>query len=139
MQRLHVHIRVEDLEESVRFYTALFGEGPTVRKEDYAKWRLEDPRVNLALSRRCGAAAGIDHLGIEVDDGEELRQLAGRLAAAERPVLEQRKARCCYAVGDKAWVADPQGVAWETFHTTEEIATFGEDTVAVEALEGERG
>ena len=133
MKRLHVHIHVDDVEESTRFYTTLFGVPPAVREHDYAKWMLEDPRVNLAISTKCGAK-GVDHLGIQVESREALGEIADRLTAAERAIVEQTDAACCYARSDKAWAADPQGVAWETFFTHDGITTYGDDTIATEAL-----
>ena len=132
MKRLHVNLAVEDLETSITFYRTLFGAEPSVRKPDYAKWLLDDPRVNFSLSPR-GQKTGIDHLGIQVDSTEELGELAGRLKAAGQSVLEQPSARCCYAKSDKVWVRDPQGVPWETFHTSEQLSTFGEDRLSLPA------
>ncbi len=130
MKRLHVHVSVDDLVESIAFYRTLFGAPPDVREGDYAKWMLDDPRVNFAISAR-GRAAGLDHLGVQVESEEELREIAGRLAAAERPVLEQTNAECCYARGDKAWSSDPQGVRWETFRTHGAITVYGKDAAPV--------
>ena len=127
MKRLHVHVVVQDLGESVRFYSTLFAAEPTVIKNDYAKWMLEDPRVNFAISNR-GGRPGVDHLGIQVEDDGALSRLDARLRDAGRTVHEQKAARCCYARGDKVWVTDPQGVAWETFATFGEINVFGEDS-----------
>jgi catechol 2,3-dioxygenase-like lactoylglutathione lyase family enzyme len=126
MKRFHVHVAVPDLKESIRFYSAMFGADPSVVKPDYAKWMLEDPRVNFAISHRPGAA-GLDHLGIQAENESELTEIAQRLKAAEHSVFEQSNASCCYAQGDKAWVADPTGLSWETFHSTGEITTYGED------------
>ena len=126
MKRLHVHVGVADLDQSIRFYATLFGAEPSVRKPDYAKWMLEDPRVNFAISHRPGAA-GLDHLGIQAESDGELNEIAERLKAAENSVFEQKNASCCYAQGNKAWVADPTGLSWETFHSTGEITTYGED------------
>ena len=128
MKRLHVHVNVEDLAESIGFYSTLFAAEPTVRKDDYAKWMLDDPRVNFAISDRRDKA-GINHLGIQVDDDEELTELSERLRGAGRAVVEQKDAECCYARGNKAWVTDPQGVAWESFATSGEIEIFGADTL----------
>ncbi len=128
MKRLHVHVNVEDLAESIGFYSTLFAAEPTVLKVDYAKWMLDDPRVNFAISDRRDKA-GINHLGIQVDDDEELSELSERLSAAGREVVEQKDAECCYAKGNKAWVTDPQGVAWESFATSGEIEIFGADTL----------
>lgn len=133
MKRFHVHVAVADLAESVRFYSTLFGTGPTVRKDDYAKWMLEDPRVNFALSR-AGSAAGLDHLGIQVESSDDLGEITGRLADAARPVLEQKNAACCYARSDKAWATDPQGLSWEAFFTTGEHTTYGEDIRAAQPV-----
>ena len=130
MKRLHVHVVVQDLGESVRFYSTLFAAEPTVIKDDYAKWMLEDPRVNFAISNR-GGRPGVDHLGIQVEDDGALSRLDARLRDAGRTVHEQKAARCCYARGDKVWVTDPQGVAWETFATFGEINVFGEDSAPV--------
>ncbi|WP_332656068.1 ArsI/CadI family heavy metal resistance metalloenzyme [Brevundimonas sp.] len=126
MKRLHVHVSVDDLDRSIGFYAALFGAAPSVVKDDYAKWMLEDPRVNFAISGRA-RAAGVDHLGIQVDSGEELAELAGRLKAAGETTRDQEAATCCYARSDKAWVNDPSGLRWETFHTFGEAVTYGED------------
>lgn len=128
MKRLHVHVNVEDLAESIGFYSTLFAAEPTVLKDDYAKWMLDDPRVNFAISDRRDKA-GINHLGIQVDDDEELSELSQRLASAGRAVVEQKDAECCYARGNKAWVTDPQGVAWESFATFGSIEIFGADTL----------
>ncbi len=133
MKRLHVHVAVGDLAESIRFYSTLFATEPTVHHDDYAKWMLDDPRVNFAISAR-GRTTGISHLGIQVDSADELGELAGRLEAADRQVVEQKAAQCCYAKGDKAWVADPQGVPWETFHTFADQDVFGDDVDAIEEL-----
>jgi catechol 2,3-dioxygenase-like lactoylglutathione lyase family enzyme len=129
MQRLHVHVAVSDLEKSIAFYSTLFGAEPSVLKPDYAKWMLDDPRVNFAVSRR-GAAAGVDHLGIQVESDNDLEAVARRLSAAGERVAEQRQAACCYARSNKAWARDPDGVSWETFHTTGAVTTYGEDTAA---------
>jgi len=115
MKRFHVHVRVEDLAQSVRFYSTLFATEPTVLKDDYAKWMLDDPRVNFAISTHCGETAGISHLGIQAEDEAELGAVYERLARADRPVVEEMATTCCYAVSDKQWVADPQGVKSETF------------------------
>lgn len=125
MKRLHIHVAVEDFAESVRFYSALFAAAPTVAKPDYAKWMLDDPRVNFAISAR-GGASGVQHLGIQVEDAAELAEVFGRLAAAGRPVLEEAGATCCYARSEKQWVSDPQGVPWETFLTHGESTVYGD-------------
>jgi catechol 2,3-dioxygenase-like lactoylglutathione lyase family enzyme len=127
MKRLHVHVSVDDLQGSIRFYSGLFGTQPTVAKPDYAKWMLDDPRVNFAISARC-EKAGVDHLGIQVETPDELREVHGRLQQAERPVLEEGATTCCYAESEKAWTSDPQGLLWESFMTTGESTVFGDDT-----------
>lgn len=127
MKRFHVHIAVADLDSSVRFYSSLFGAQPAITKDDYAKWLLDDPCVNFAISKR-GDTPGVNHLGIQVESDEELLEMRGRLSQADGPVVEQANAACCYAASNKHWVQDPQGVAWETFHTLSHIPVFGEDT-----------
>jgi len=129
MNRFHVHVSVQDLEKSIRFYSTVFGREPSVVKADYAKWMLEDPRLNFAISQR-GHAPGVNHLGIQVDSDEALAAMRQRVAAADVAALDQTGATCCYAKSDKYWVLDPQGVAWETFHTLEGAPVFGEDTPA---------
>lgn len=131
MKRFHVHVAVEDLAPSVRFYSTLFGAEPTVLKPDYAKWMLEDPRVNFAISRR-GGEPGIQHLGIQAEDDAELTEVFGRLERAERPVLEEKGTICCYARSDKQWVADPAGIAWETFLTHGEATVYGRSAPVAE-------
>lgn len=126
MKRIHVHVSVTDLEASIRFYSELFAAKPTVQEVDYAKWMLDDPRVNFAISRR-GAAPGIQHLGIQVERPSELEEVYARLRRADRPVLEEGATTCCYAQSEKSWTEDPQGVQWETFLTTGESATYGHD------------
>lgn len=129
MKRLHVHVAVSDLDASVGFYSKLFGAQPSVLKPDYAKWMLEDPRVNFAISSR-GLYPGLDHLGIQVESNEELADLHGRLEAAGQTIVSQENTTCCYARSDKHWVTDPQGIAWETFHTLEGAPTYGADRSA---------
>jgi catechol 2,3-dioxygenase-like lactoylglutathione lyase family enzyme len=126
MKRFHVHVAVHDLQKSVRFYSALFGTAPTVKKDDYAKWMLEDPRVNFAISMR-GSQQGLDHLGIQAEDGTELEELGSRLAQADVSTQAQKGASCCYAKSDKYWTIDPQGIAWESFHTLDSVPLFGQD------------
>ena len=133
MKRFHVNVRVKNLEESVGFYTALFANKPTVLKEDYAKWMLEDPRVNFAISSGNHAAKGIEHLGIQVESGEELTEVYDRLRAADRPVLEEGATTCCYAKSEKSWIADPDGIVWEAFLTSGEATVYG-DSPALAAL-----
>jgi catechol 2,3-dioxygenase-like lactoylglutathione lyase family enzyme len=125
MKRLHVHVSVDDLAESIRFYSTLFAATPTITKADYAKWMLDDPRVNFAISTH-GGAAGIDHLGIQVETADELREVYGRLREADRPVLEEGATICCYAESEKAWIADPQGISWEAFLTIGESPVYGD-------------
>ena len=125
MKRLHVHVAVEDLAASVGFYSTLFAAEPSVTKPDYAKWMLDDPRVNFAISARGAAKTGIEHLGIQVEDAAELAEVYGRLSRADRPVREEQAATCCYARSDKQWITDPQGVAWETFLTHGEAPVYG--------------
>ena len=126
MKRLHLHISVPDIDQAVGFYNALFGASPVVVKHDYAKWMLEDPRVNLAISSRA-RAAGVDHVGIQVDSAEELSVLAARLKTAGNTTFDQAATTCCYAKSDKSWVTDTAGVRWETFYTMGEATTYGED------------
>ena len=125
MKRLHVHVAVDDLAQSIRFYSTLFAAEPTVLKDDYAKWMIEDPRVNFAISEHADISAGISHLGIQAEDESELAEVYGRLSRAERPIVEQKATTCCYAQSDKQWIADPQGVAWETFFTHGEATVYG--------------
>ena len=123
MNRFHVHLNVADLAASVRFYTQLFAAEPTVLKSDYAKWMLEDPRVNFAISS-TGRPPGVDHLGLQVDSAEELATLGHRLDAAGSTVVPEEAAVCCYARSDKLWTEDPQGTRWETFHTLGDATTY---------------
>ena len=136
MKRLHVHVGVNDLDQSIRFYSTLFAAEPTVIKDDYAKWMLEDPRVNFAISAGQQPSAGIQHLGIQVENREELADVYDRLAAAERPVLEEGETTCCYAESEKSWVADPDGIVWETFHTTGQATVYGAGPSAQALLAG---
>jgi catechol 2,3-dioxygenase-like lactoylglutathione lyase family enzyme len=126
MKRLHVHIGVDDLPQSVRFYSALFAAQPTITQPDYAKWMLDDPRVNFAISTR-GSSVGADHFGIQVETPEELSEVYGRLKQAGRPVLEEGATTCCYANSEKSWISDPQGVAWEAFLTSGQSTVYGDD------------
>ena len=126
MKRFHVHVAVDDLGQSIGFYSNLFAAEPAVLKDDYAKWMLDDPKVNFAISTRSGAP-GVDHLGIQVESGDELGELAGRLKAAGEVTRDQEATTCCYARSDKAWVNDPSGLRWETFHTFGEATSYGED------------
>jgi catechol 2,3-dioxygenase-like lactoylglutathione lyase family enzyme len=135
MKRFHVHVAVDDLDANIRFYSSVFGAEPTVRKPDYAKWMIEDPRVNFAISQR-GAKAGVDHLGFQVDTDDELSALRAQVAAAEIAALDQPEATCCYARSDKYWITDPQGVAWETYRTLGEAEIYGSTTRQVAQEEG---
>ena len=128
MKRLHVHVGVEDLAQSIRFYSTLFATEPTVVKEDYAKWMLEDPRVNFAISTVSGHI-GVSHLGIQAEDETELADVYDRLSRAERPIVEAKATTCCYARSDKQWIADPQGVPWEAFFTYGEAMVYGEGSL----------
>lgn len=131
MKRFHVHVAVLDLAESIGFYSRLFGAEPAVRKPDYAKWMLDDPRVNFAISQR-GGSVGVNHLGFQVDSDGELESVHEQLVAAGRGVVAEKGANCCYALSDKYWVTDPAGVAWETFHTLGSVPVYGDDA-AVDA------
>jgi catechol 2,3-dioxygenase-like lactoylglutathione lyase family enzyme len=131
MKRLHVHVAVPDLEQSIRFYSTLFGAEPVKVKPDYAKWMLEDPRVNFAISARGARNPGVDHVGVQVDSRAELDELAGRLKAAGEQTFDEEAVSCCYAKGDKTWVNDPAGVRWETFFTFGDATTYGEDAQLV--------
>lgn len=133
MKRLHVHVGVENLDRSVAFYSTLFGAEPTVTKSDYAKWMLDDPRVNFAISAGDHAAKGIEHLGIQAETSDELASVYGRLRAADRPVLEEGATTCCYAKSEKSWISDPDGVVWEAFLTNGEATVYG-DSPALTAL-----
>ena len=126
MRRFHVHVSVDNLDANIRFYSNVFGTLPTVRKSDYAKWMLDDPRINFAISNR-GLKPGVDHLGVQVESEAELGELRQQMAAAEIAAFDQKNAVCCYAHSDKYWITDPQGVAWETFHTLEAVPLYGED------------
>lgn len=125
MKRFHVHLHVADLAHSVAFYSKLFGAQPTRVESDYAKWMLDDPRVNFAISTR-GSAPGVDHLGFQVDDASELAELKARAQDADLALLDEGATSCCYARSEKHWVTDPQGIAWEHFHTLGNIPTFNE-------------
>lgn len=126
MKRFHVHVGVADLDASIAFYSGLFGAEPSVTKADYAKWMLEDPRVNFTISQKCGADKGVEHLGVQVEDETELAEVYGRLMAAKGPVLEEGATTCCYARSEKSWIADPDGVVWEAFLTKGDSTVYGE-------------
>lgn len=132
MKRFHVHVSVKDLYESIGFYSKLFGVPPSVEKPDYAKWMLEDPRVNFAISQR-GVDAGLNHLGLQVDSAAELGELRAQAQTAELGAVVEDQAACCYAKSDKHWITDPQGIAWETFHTLDSIPVFGAEAGPGEA------
>jgi catechol 2,3-dioxygenase-like lactoylglutathione lyase family enzyme len=123
MKRMHIHVGVERLDDGIRFYSALFGAEPVKIKDDYAKWMLEDPRVNFAISTRPGKA-GIDHLGLQVEEDSELEELRTRLRNAEMSVFDEGETLCCYARSDKSWVQDPAGIAWEAYKTMEDVQFF---------------
>jgi len=126
MKRMHLHVSVDDLDKSIGFYSTLFGAQPSVTKPDYAKWMLDDPHVNFAISVR-GLKAGVDHIGIQVEDRAELAELSGRLKAAGANTFDEEATTCCYAQSDKSWVTDPSGLRWETFFTFGDATTYGED------------
>src|SRR5213595_1150706 len=128
MKRLHLHVSVPDLSQSIQFYETLFGAKPAVVKDDYAKWMLDDPRVNFAISQR-DRATGVDHVGIQVDSAAELGELAGRLKAAGAQTFDEAATTCCYAKSDKSWVSDPAGVRWETVFTHGDATSYGEEAV----------
>ena len=133
MKRFHIHVAVNNLEDSIRFYSALFHAAPSVQKDDYAKWMLEDPRINFAISQR-GAEPGLDHLGIQVESEEELAQLQSQLQQADISMVTQTQTGCCYARSNKHWVTDPSGIAWESYHSLASIPTFhGEQEASADA------
>lgn len=132
MKRLHVHVAVENLPHSIDFYSALFAAKPSVVKTDYAKWMLDDPRVNFAISTR-GREVGLDHLGIQVENADELQEVYTRLRNAGSEIIEQGQTACCYAKSEKSWIDDPAGIAWETFLTTGESTTYGDGSGEREA------
>ena len=135
MKRFHVHVHVDDLPASIAFYSKLFAAEPARIESDYAKWMLDDPRVNFAISHR-GGKPGIDHLGLQTDSEEELVELKARAQAADMTLLDEGQTSCCYARSDKYWLTDPDGVAWEQFHTLGSIPTFGESKKADEPQAG---
>jgi catechol 2,3-dioxygenase-like lactoylglutathione lyase family enzyme len=126
MKRFHVHMAVDNLAEGIQFYSKLFGAAPTVQRPDYAKWMVEDPRLNFAISAR-GASAGVNHLGFQLDSDAEFKAMRAQLADADAGLVEEAGANCCYAKSDKYWVTDPAGIAWETYHTLGSIPVFGTD------------
>jgi hypothetical protein len=129
MKRFHVHVAVDNLADSIRFYAAMFAAEPMVQKSDYAKWMLDDPRINFAISQR-GAETGVNHLGIQVESDDELTQMQSRLESLHPGLEKQEDAACCYAKSDKYWVTDPSGLAWETFHSLATIPVFGDEESA---------
>lgn len=126
MKRFHVHVSVNDLGQSTEFYSQLFGSPPTLQKPGYAKWMLDDPRINFAISTATGQA-GIEHLGLQTDSDTELDEVHGRMVEAGAMIKDEKSANCCYAVSDKHWTVDPQGIVWEAFHTLGEAKRFGDD------------
>lgn len=124
MKRLHVHVAVDDLAASIKFYSTMFAAEPTVIKDDYAKWMLDDPRVNFAISAR-GMAPGLNHLGVQVESADELAEMNQRLRKLEADVVEEMGTACCYAKSDKYWATDPTGIPWETYHTLDSVPVFG--------------
>ena len=132
MKRMHIHVGVKNLKESISFYSKMFATAPTIEKTDYAKWQLEDPKINFAISAR-GAAEGLNHLGIQVEDATELSDMKSRLDTLQAELVEEEGTACCYAKSDKYWVNDPSGIPWEAFHTLDSIPVFNESSDAVEA------
>ena len=129
MKRFHVHVHVEDLAQSIAFYSKMFATEPTRREADYAKWMLDDPRINFAISTR-GGTPGVDHLGIQTDSADELVALKAQAKAADLALFDQGETSCCYAKSEKHWITDPQGVAWEHFHTLGDIPVFGSGSLS---------
>ncbi|MCK5828815.1 MAG: VOC family protein [Methylococcales bacterium] len=125
MKRLHIHLAVEDLEQNIDFYSTMFGSKPTVKHDDYAKWMLDDPRVNFAISNRSDQI-GLDHLGIQAENDQELQDIKQYLDTTQKPIKEEEQAACCYSRSDKYWITDPQGIAWESFHSLSDIPTFND-------------
>jgi catechol 2,3-dioxygenase-like lactoylglutathione lyase family enzyme len=136
MNRFHVHVAVSDLDQSIGFYSTLFGTEPTELKDDYAKWMLDDPAINFAISTRAGATPGIEHIGLEVGSRAGLDEIAARLKHAEQVTFDQEATNCCYAISDKTWVNDPSRIRWETFFTHGKATTYGEDALPVEEPAG---
>ena len=126
MKRFHLHVAVDNLADSIRFYSAMFAVEPTVHKNDYAKWMLDDPRINFAISQR-GVEIGVNHLGIQVESDDELRHMQSRLESLQPDMKKEEGVACCYAKSDKYWVTDPSGLAWETFRTLDSIPVFGSE------------
>lgn len=132
MKRFHIHIGVDNLDEAIKFYSGLFGADPVKAKSDYAKWMLEDPRVNFAISTRA-RMKGVDHLGIQVEEESELNELRSRLERADVKVLEEGATTCCYARSDKSWIQDPVGIPWEAYRTMEDAQLFSDNTGSTES------
>ena len=130
MKRFHVHVHVEDLDKSIAFYSRMFAAEPTRREADYAKWMLDDPRINFAISTR-GGKPGVDHLGLQTDTAEELAELKSRAQSAGMALLDEGETTCCYAHSEKHWITDPQGVAWEHFHTLNDIPVFSRKRIGI--------
>jgi hypothetical protein len=135
MKRFHVHVAVSDLTKSITFYSAMFGEQPAVVKPDYAKWMLEDPRINFAISNR-GHEPGVNHLGMQAEDDAELEAIHANLQKADTTILPEKEAHCCYAKSDKYWVTDPQGIAWESFRSLGSVPLYGEEHQVAPATQG---
>lgn len=127
MKRFHIHVSVDDLAKNIRFYSTLFGTQPSRVEADYAKWMLDDPRLNFAISTRR-QPVGVNHLGFQVNSSDELRGMQAQLTAADARLIEEENQACCYARSDKYWITDPTGIAWETFHTLGSIPVYGQDT-----------
>lgn len=125
MKRMHIHLSVENIEQSIGFYTKLFGTEPSVVKSDYAKWMLDDPRVNFAMSSHEGAKRGVEHVGIQVENADELTQVYDRIKEAGGAIFDEGATTCCYAESEKNWTADPDGVAWEAFLTHGDVTEYG--------------
>ena len=132
MKRMHIHVGVESLDQSIKFYSALFDSAPAKTKTDYAKWMLDDPRLNFAISTRTGAT-GVDHLGLQVDEEGEMEELRERLERADMSLFDEGETVCCYARSDKSWVADPSGVAWEAYRTMAEARAYTSDEGSTQA------
>jgi len=132
MKRIHIHVGVNDLDQSIKFYNTLFGEEPSKSKHDYAKWMLDDPRINFAISTKV-AKAGVDHLGIQSDNELELTELRDRLSSADLSLFDEGETSCCYTRSDKSWVADPSGVAWEAYRNMDDAKLFSDETVKPQA------
>lgn len=140
MKRLHIHLNVKDLDQTVRFYETLFGAAPEKKEADYAQWMLDEPCVNFAVSTKNCGAEGVSHLGIQVDDDESLIHITSALTQAEQSIFEEKENQCCYAKGNKTWAADPDGVVWETFHRLDHAETMGRDAnrdASIDALHPE--